>query len=192
MHDIEPFFRWKEIYDVSEDKKSPYYGKEHDEFFYTNKIYNHLIHPQWDDFGSQTLYLKVLYVDYKQKIMIIELIGEWNDTLHNDIMFLKRNIVDESIENGITKFILMCDNVLNFHGSDNCYYEEWNEDVEYGWICAINTLKHVQEEMEETCINYYLKMGELFNDFFWQKFSPTQVIKIVEEKVKNHYNTNLM
>jgi hypothetical protein len=56
-------------------------------------VYDHVIHPQWDNFGS-TLYLKLLFADYDEGYVIIELIGEWNDLLHNDIMFLKRNIIE--------------------------------------------------------------------------------------------------
>ena len=58
------------------------------------KIYNFLLHPQWDEFGSLTLYLKVLYADYDKGFCIIELIGEWNDAIYNDIMILKREIID--------------------------------------------------------------------------------------------------
>ena len=54
--------------------------------------------------------------------------GEWNDTLHNDIMFFKRNVIDHLIGQGIRKFILLGENLLNFHGSrDDEYYEEWFE-----------------------------------------------------------------
>ena len=40
-------------------------------------------------------------------------------------MHLKRNILETFMANGIQKFILLGENVLNFHGSDDCYYEEW-------------------------------------------------------------------
>ncbi len=43
--------------------------------------------------GSETLYLKILFVDYDERYAIIELIGEWNDAINNDIMLLKRDIV---------------------------------------------------------------------------------------------------
>ncbi len=55
----------------------------------TQTIYNYYIHPQWDDFGSRTLYLKVLLADYDEQYVIIELFGEWNDAIENDIMNLK-------------------------------------------------------------------------------------------------------
>ena len=87
MQDIEPFFNWRELYIASEDERSPFYEREYSEFVYTNTIYNFYIHPQWDEFGSNTLYMKVLFADYEQHFAVIEFIGEWNDCLHNDIMF---------------------------------------------------------------------------------------------------------
>src|SRR6185436_15460487 len=125
MHDIEPYFQWIDAYVAADDKRSPLYGRVYDEFEFTNTIYNYYIHPQWDEFGSSTLYLKILYVDYFDKTAIIELIGEWNDCLHNDIMFLKREVIDSLTYNGINKFVLIGENVLNFHAGDDDYYEEW-------------------------------------------------------------------
>lgn len=192
MHDIEPYYKWKPYYDSTQDKRSPYYGKEHSEFEFTHQIYNYLIHPQWDDFGSPTLYLKILFVDYSQSIMMVELIGEWNDALNNDIMLLRKHIIDPMIELGVDKFVLLCDNVLNFHGSDNSYYEDWFHDTDEGWICLLNTLDHVIEEMEETGIHYYIKMGALFNDILWQKYNPLQLLELVENKIDQHYNATLI
>ena len=40
-------------------------------------------------------------------------------------MFLKRNIIDELVGEGIDKFIMIGENVLNYHASDDSYYEEW-------------------------------------------------------------------
>ena len=98
--------------------------------------------------GSATLYLKILYVNYDNGYCIIELLGEWNDCLYNDIMYLKRNIADDLMANGINKFILIGENVLNFHASDNDYYQEWFDDIEDGWISLVNFQDHVLLEME--------------------------------------------
>lgn len=187
MHDIEPFFKWRGSYISSEDNLSPFFGKTYSEFHFTNKVYNYFIHPQWDEFGSATLYLKILYADYHKGYTIIELIGEWNDCLHNDVMFLKREIIDDMCEKGINKFILICENVLNFHGSDDCYYEEWYEDVsdEYGWICFVNTLNHVSEEMKATCIQHFVHLGENFNEIDWRVLKPNLLFKIIEEKIND-------
>ena len=92
---------------ASDDERSPFYDRQYSETHFTERIYNHFIHPQWDNFDSPTLFLKILSVDYDEGYAIIEFIGEWNDCLHNDIMILKRDIIDELALNGIFKFILI-------------------------------------------------------------------------------------
>ena len=70
-------FRKKTVESIlaESDKHSPFYKRSYDEFNFTNKIYNYYIHPQWDDFGSDTLYMKIIYVNYKRHFALIELIG---------------------------------------------------------------------------------------------------------------------
>ena len=183
MHDIEPFYNWRHRYVASEDEDSPFYGREYDEFSYSNKIYNYFIHPQWDNFGSPTLYTKILYVDYDEHFAILEFIGEWNDCVTNDIMHLKRNIIDQLIDLGISKFVLVCENVLNFHGSDECYYEEWRDDVidSNGWVVFMNTLDHIETEMRETQLHHYVNLGEAFVQFDWRGAKPQNMINRIEE-----------
>ena len=67
MHNIEPYYNWRHIYVSEEDERSPFFGREYSEFEFTLAIYNYLIHPQWDEFGSKTLYMKVLLADYEEK-----------------------------------------------------------------------------------------------------------------------------
>ena len=106
MHDIEPWYGWRDYYMAEEDRHSPFYQRTYDEFVFSNRIYNHYIHPQWDYFGSETLYMKILFVDYQQSVALIELIGEWNDCIENDIMFLKREIIDNLIKKGIYHYVI--------------------------------------------------------------------------------------
>jgi hypothetical protein len=147
MQDIEPYYNWRHLYIASEDPRSPFFGRDYSEFEYSNTIYNFYIHPQWDDINSETLYIKILFVDYDEKYAIIELIGEWNDAINNDIMLLKRDIVDELNYNGINKYIVIGENVLNFHNSDDSYYEEWFEDNGTdGWIAFVGFRDHVLKE----------------------------------------------
>ncbi|MCB0738126.1 MAG: hypothetical protein KDC92_11485, partial [Bacteroidetes bacterium] len=79
MHDLEPFYHWRDIYTAENDPDSPFYQREHSEIYYTHAIYNHVIHPQWDEFGSSTLYTKQLFADYDNGFAIFEMMGEWND-----------------------------------------------------------------------------------------------------------------
>lgn len=186
MHDIEPYYHWLDLYSAAEDPQSPFYGREYSEFTFYNRIYNYYIHPQWDDFGSNTLYLKILYADYADGYAILELIGEWNDAISNDIETLKRNIIEPLLDAGVSKFILLCGNVLNFHGSDDCYYEEWREEVEenFGWICLLETLEHVWPEMEDTDLHFHMHLGPSFNHLNWRRMSPPTLVAAVEQLIQ--------
>lgn len=177
MHDIEPYYSWRHLYIASEDERSPLYARKYSELEYTHAIYDHYIHPQWDDMGSETLYLKILFVSYEKRFAIIELIGEWNDCLYNDIMYLKRNIVDPMINEGINKFILIGENVLNFHASEDDYYQEWFDDIEEGWISAINFRPHVIEEFCRANIDYYVAFGGPFDHIDWRTLDPFQLFE---------------
>ncbi len=183
MHDIEPFYRWKELYNAQNDRRSPFFGKEYSELFFENQVYNHYIHPQWDTIGSQTLYLKVLFADYKTGFAIIELIGEWNDTIENDVMNLKYALIDTMIDQGINKFILIGENILNFHASDDCYYQEWFDQIEEGWIVALNFRQHVIDEFQSANIDYYLLFGGEFDAFNWRQFKPSQLYQVIDALV---------
>ncbi|MCO4293633.1 hypothetical protein NF867_12225 [Solitalea sp. MAHUQ-68] len=180
MHDIEPYYNWRDYYVASEDKLSPFYNREYSEFYFDKTVYNYYIHPQWDSFGSNTLYLKVLYADYLRSYCIIELIGEWNDCINNDIMLLKREILEDIMAEGINKFILLGENVLNFHGSDDSYYEEWYQEVEDGWIVMVNFREHVIQEMKNHGLDYYLNLGGELDNFSWRALKPTQLFKNID------------
>ncbi len=191
MHDIEPYHLWRDQYDASQDKRSPFYGQQYSEFTFSKKIYNYFIHPQWDEMGSKTLYLKILFTDYEFGYSIIELIGEWNDCLYNDVMYLKREIADLLQKQGIDKFVLLTDNVLNYHADDESYYEEWFEDVieSGGWICMLNLLPHVEEEMRSINIQHYVNFGGIFNDVNWRKLEPQLLFHLCNTGVTKHITT---
>lgn len=184
MHLIEPHYNWREWYIASEDEYSPFYGSEYSEFEFENAVYNHLIHPQWDAFGSNTLYLKILYVDYTEGFTILELIGEWNDCLYNDIMFLKRNIVEPLMDNGVDKFILIGENVMNFHSAEDDYYREWFDDVEDGWIAGVNFREHVVNEFCSSNIDFYISLGGPFDEIAWRPLQPNQLYRKVDSMMQ--------
>lgn len=182
MHDIEPHFRWRDKYQGEKDQQNPFFGRSYNEFGYENKVYNYLLHPQWDAFGSETLYLKIIFADYQSAYAIIELIGEWNDALHNDVMHLKRNVIDELLAAGIRRFILLGEQVLNFHGDDDSYYEEWYDDIRdgEGWIVLLNTLDHVSQEMQDSRLDNYVHFGPIFNNINWRPQKPERVYEAIE------------
>lgn len=185
MHHIEPFYKWRDYYVASEDEQSPFYGREYNEFEFSNKIYNYFIHPQWDEIGSETLYIKIIYVNYTKKFAVIEMIGEWNDCIDNDIMLLKRNIIDFLLEKGICKFALICENILNFHFSDDCYYQEWQEEVDNlgGWIVLVNLLNHVAEEMNIGQLYQYMHYDSRYNSMQWRQFRPSHFYQAIEQLI---------
>jgi hypothetical protein len=182
MQDIEPYFNWRHLYTSDADRLSPFYGVEYNEFEYTQTLYNYYIHPQWDNFGSRTLYMKILFVEYEMGFVIIELIGEWNDAIENDIMTLRRNITDELFDNGIKKFIIIAENVLNFHSSDDSYYQDWHEQLEdeNGWIVVLNMPEQSMHDFRKSKINYYVQFLELNQ---WRTYKPEMVFQLLDKEM---------
>ncbi|MBC7922475.1 MAG: hypothetical protein H7Z75_15455 [Ferruginibacter sp.] len=172
MQNIEPFYNWENHYVAADDERSPFYQRDYNLQEYTHDIYGYYIHPLWDEIGSETLYVKILFADYQRRFAVIEMFGEWNDTLHNDIMHFKRNDVELMVQQGINQFILLGENVLNFHGSDDCYYEEWFEDVEDGWIAAVNFRDFVETEWRKYHLDYYINFGGTLHLDHWRTLSP--------------------
>jgi len=175
VHYLEPHFGWIHQYNASEDEFSPFYGRTYSEFYFEQTVYNYLIHPQWDHFGSNTLYTKIIFADYQDGFVVMELIGEWNDALYNDIMQFKREVLEILLDNGIQKFIIIGENVMNFHASDDSYYEEWFQEVEEGWVAFINFRDHVLQEFKSSGIDYYINFGGDLDDITWRKLGPRQL-----------------
>jgi hypothetical protein len=188
MHDIEPYYNWLHLYNASEDSLSPFFEREHSEFVFEHAVYNYLIHPQWDEFGSQTLYIKILFADYHDGFAIIEMIGEWNDALYNDIMMLKREVIEIMQLEGIDKFILIGENVLNFHASDDSYYEEWFQEVEDGWVAMLNFREHVLDEFRRAHIDYFINFGGDLDEMHWRKLAPRQLFSRISEILQKRLN----
>ncbi|MGI9192506.1 MAG: hypothetical protein ACR2IL_10320 [Chitinophagaceae bacterium] len=183
MHDIEPHFKWRDWYTAEEDSRSPFYGREYSEFEFSNTVYNYLIHPQWDEFDSKTLYLKILFADYDEQYAIIELLGEWNDAIENDIQTLKRNVLEPLMDEGIYKFILIGEQVLNFHNDIDDYYEEWYQELSdhNGWVVGINFLPHVVRDFEQARIHQYILFEESDN---WRTLKPEFIFKEFDQRMQ--------
>jgi hypothetical protein len=182
MHEIEPFYNWRHIYVSEEDPRSPFFGRKYSEFEFSQTVYNYYIHPQWDDFGSRTLYMKIIYVDYELNFCVIELLGEWNDAIENDIMELKREVMDLLYNEGIYKYILIAENVLNFHSSDKEYYQEWYDEVseQNGWIVALNMPEATQQDFRKKKLNYYIELMELPE---WRVYKPYHLFKKIDDEL---------
>lgn len=191
MHTITPYERWNQYYHSSYDERSPFSGKEYNYDLYSENIYGYYIDPAWDFFGSETLYIKIIFADYDLAFAVIELIGEWNDAINNDIMLFKRNIIEHLAHNGINKYALIGEHILNFHGSDDCYYEEWFEEVEefcpekgIGWIAGINFRDFVAEEMKHYNIDNYINMSGSLEIEKWRTLSPHKFYQLIDSLIQ--------
>ena len=165
-----------------EDERSPFFKRQYSEFEYSSTVYNYYIHPQWDDFGSRTLYLKVLMADKEEKYAIIEMIGEWNDAIENDIMELKREVLEKFMYEGIVKFILIAENVLNFHSGGSDYYEELFDELmdENGWIICLNMPLQTQYDFKKAHLNRYIELMEIDN---WRTYKPYHLFKKIDAEL---------
>ena len=187
LQDIEPYFNWRHLYAAEEDSLSPFYRREYSEFEFSNTVYNFYIHPQWDDFGSRTLYMKILFADYEQNYAIIELLGEWNDAIENDIMTLRRDITDIMFVRGIEKFILIAENVLNFHSSDDSYYEDWREQLEDvgGWVVILDMPTQSQYDFKNARLTNYIN---LFDFPQWRTLKPEIIFEQIDDLMIKRIN----
>lgn len=187
MQNIEPYYNWRHLYTAEEDPKSPFYGRTYSEFEYSQTLYNYYIHPQWDEFGSRTLYMKLLYTDYDLHFCIIELLGEWNDAIENDIMTLRRDVTDDLYAHGITKFILIGENVLNFHSSDQDYYEEWREQLEddNGWVVMLNFPQQSRHDFVKARLTNYIELMEMEQ---WRTLKPEVIFQAIDSEMSRRLN----
>jgi hypothetical protein len=96
-------------------------------------------------------------------------------------MMFKREVIEPMIDCGINHFIFIGENVLNFHASDDAYYEEWFQEVEEGWIALVNFKEHVLQEFKDQHIDYYLNFGGELDELYWRKLSPVMFFKKVQD-----------
>ena len=124
----------------------------------------------------------MLIADYEERYIVIELIGEWNDAIENDIMNLKREVADKFMAEGIYKFILIGENVLNFHSSDKEYYVEWFDEVtdENGWIVCLNMPEQTQYDFTRAKLNRYIELMTIDN---WRIYKPFHLFKKINEAI---------
>ena len=187
MHTIEPFYNWLDKYTAEADKYSPFYGNEYNELAYHTTIYNYYIHPQWDSIESEDLYVKLLFTEYFENYAIIELFGVWNDAIENDVELLLNQLIYPLMKEGINKFILIGEHVLNFHGEMDDYYAEWFETVNEadGWIVGVNFREHVIDEMERYGVTNYITTHYPFNSVKWRSYQPEEVYMNIDKCLNN-------
>ena len=183
MHEIEPFYGWLGFYSNEADPYSPYQDADHNAFDLDKGVYEYLAHPLWDAFGSDGMLLKILYADYETGYAIIELFGVWNDLIQNDYRLLSENFFTFMIDAGISKFVLIAENILNIYLDADDYYEALHEELEDGWTCLIRARAHVIAEIEEYEIGRYFFWSEELDALNWRKLKPWDLYGLVEAKM---------
>lgn len=183
LRDIEPFYGWLGIYNHEIDERSPYHGIEHNQFYYDRSINTIPAHPLWDEIGSESLLIKILFADYEQGFAIIELFGEWNDLFENDFKLLAENCFTYLIDHGIQKFILVCENVFHIYLDTDDYYQALAEELEDGWICTLRLRDEIQEEIEQYGISGYFYWSPLLDELPWRRLKPYQIYQLVENRM---------
>ena len=76
MHDLKPHPGWESRYRATNDPRSHFYmdqGAPEREGYH--RMYDFVIHQEWDSIGCETLYVKLLFADYDQGYAVVELLG---------------------------------------------------------------------------------------------------------------------
>jgi hypothetical protein len=97
-------------------------------------------------------------------------------------MELKREIIDRLSKLKITKYILITENVLNFHSSDKEYYQEWFEEVteENGWIVSLNMPEATQQDFRKKKLHYYIELMEIAD---WRIYKPYHLFRKIDDQI---------
>jgi hypothetical protein len=97
-------------------------------------------------------------------------------------MQLKRSVIDPMMAKKIYKFILITENVLNFHSSEVDYYEEWYEDIkdEGGWIVFVNMPTQTQYDFHGSHIDRYIRF---IDSPGWRTYQPQDFFQSIDNKL---------
>jgi hypothetical protein len=98
-------------------------------------------------------------------------------------MWLKRKVIEVLLYQGISRFILIGENVLNFHAGDREYYSEWYEEVENGFIALVSFRDFVEFEFIKSHIDGYLHLGGTLNLENWRTLKPVDFCVLVNSLV---------
>lgn len=184
MFDVEPFYGWHHLYISEEDENSPFYGMVYNAFEFDRYIYTFPAHPLWDTIDSESLLIKVLFVDYSGGYAIIELIGEWNDLFENDFKLFTENCLLAFTAAGIDKFILICENVFNIYLENDEYYNAFQDEIPDGWIALIRARDAVLEEITRYGLSgvfYWTKELDLMS---WRKMKPDDIFEKINVSMR--------
>lgn len=182
---IEPFYGWLHLYSHESDTRSPFHHIEHNLFEYDRHIYTFNAHPLWDTIDSESILLKILYADYQVGYAIIELLGEWNDLFENDFKLMCENCLTYLLDEGINKFIFICENVFNVFLERDDYYEAFSEELsDEGWMCLLKARPNVLADFNDYNIGRYFYWNSQFDTLQWRKLQPWQLFDLIENSMR--------
>ena len=97
-------------------------------------------------------------------------------------MELKREVLDKLMAEGIVKFILIAENVFNFHSGDKDYYEELYDELsdEDGWAVLINFNPAAQHDFLLRKLNRYIELMEISA---WRTYKPEHFFQFIDQKL---------
>lgn len=186
LSDVEPHYGWLGYYDPELDTCSPF-AHDPDDSDARPQLYTFEANPRWDGIGSESLLVKILFVNYAPApeggFAIIELLGEWNDLYENDWRLLCDNCLDWLVAQGIDRFILICENVFHAYLEADDYYADFAERIPEGWVCLLRARPEVLAEFERYGISPYFYWNSQFDDLRWRKLKPWQLYALVAESI---------
>jgi hypothetical protein len=91
-------------------------------------------------------------------------------------MTLKRDVLEPFFAEGIRCFILIAENVLNFHSDITDYYEELAEELSDrgGWAVCLNMPESSRLEFEQSGLNRFLPLLDLYD---WRNYKPIHLFR---------------
>jgi hypothetical protein len=102
-------------------------------------------------------------------------------------MTLRRDITDILFLKGISKYIFIAENVLNFHSSDDSYYEEWREQLEEakGWVIILNMPAQSQYDFKQARLTNYVELVDFPQ---WRTLKPEIIFQQMEDFMTRRIN----
>ena len=74
---------------------------------------------------------------------------------------------------------MIAENVLNFHSSDDSYYEEWKEQLrdDHGWVVLLNMPEQSKYDFKKARLTNYVEMMELPQ---WRTMKPEIIYQLID------------
>jgi hypothetical protein len=71
---------------------------------------------------------------------------------------------------------------LNFHSSDDSYYEEWKEQLEdeHGWVTVLNMPDQSKYDFKKARLTNYIELNELPQ---WRTIKPEVVFQLIDHEM---------